>query len=207
MEVTNQPYYHLQRINESNINWKIGDKIIFSSKRKNFYYSSLMTSFYDILKENDIPEIEGKKLENNILNGVLIEYSQRLLEKLLGLIRKEQDKNKVIQYFQELIYECVRKEKYNHLPSRNNCIWIVPKLEDLNEWKDILPSLRSRILKLNLKGEIHETTGLLICTDKNRQIKNAFENANKYWRPDFDITKETEYLFEGVVEIDEEILG
>lgn len=206
MKITKQPYYHFQRINDVNINWKVGDELVFDSKRKNYYYSSLENSINEILNENEISANEVKKIEHNIIYKTYVDGTQKQLDDLLNLISNDLDKNKLIQYFQEQIYEHIRQIKYNHLPSRQNSIWIVPNRNDLNEWEKIFNCIRSRILKFNLTGKIFKTSGLLICTDKNRQIINAFENAERYWCSDNDELDETEYLFEGIVEIVEEII-
>ena len=206
MKITRQPYYHFQRINDVNINWKVGDELIFDSKKENYYYSSLKNSINEILNENDISTKRLEKIEHIIIHETYVKGTQKQLDDLLSLINKDLDKNKLIQYFQELIYEHVRQNKYNYLPSRQNSIWIVPNRNDLNEWEKILSSFRSRILKLNLSGEIFKTSGLLICTEKNRQITNTFKNAERYWSADTEGLEETEYLFEGIVEIVEEII-
>lgn len=206
MKVTRQQYYHFQRINDVNIKWKAGDKIVFDSKRKNYYFSSLEESVKEILKENKISSKKLEKIVHDIIHGTSVDVTQKQLDDILNLIKNNLDKNKLIQYFQELIYEHIRQIKYNHLPSRQNCIWIVPYRNDLTEWEKILNCIRSRILKLNLTGEIFRTSGILISTDKNRQIINTFKNAEKYWSADIDGLDEKEYLFEGTVEIGEEII-
>ena len=206
MEIIQQNYYHLQRINEVNIKWKVGDKLTFDTNQENYYYKGLKNAIREIQTEHGFPNILVNNIENKLLSRISNQYTQNQLDELLNAIDSAPHKNKVIQYFQELIYEYVRKRKFSYSPSRHHCIWVVPKRNDLVEWEEIVLSHRSRILKLNLTGKTLRTTGTLICTEKNRHLMNAFENAVKYWKLDFTTEKEIEYLFEGTFIIDEEII-
>lgn len=203
MKIENQTYYHLQRINNINIEWKVGDEIFFNSKRENYYWQGLKQSVSLILKNYNITEDHFNVLDAIILDETEVNRTQYQLELILKQIHDTIDRNKIIQYCQEVIYEHIRIQKFNNLPSRNNCIWVVPTINDTDKWDDILPCNRKRNLKLVLTGIMHYTTGLLICTEKNRRIINAFRNAQEYWNPSINIVSEKEYLFEGSVIIDE----
>lgn len=107
----------------------------------------------------------------------------------------------------ELIFEEIRRESFPHLPSRQKCIWVIPKneytLEAINFWwKQIASSSDTSILKLKLTGKIHLSTNdfLGIGTYSLNQFK---QNAFKYWvgSKQSKNPKEAECLFEGFAEV------
>jgi len=113
-----------------------------------------------------------------------------------------------IRYAREVLFEEVRKEFFNQLPSRQKCLWVIPQDEgqkSLNYWNGLLKNKESRILSVRLTGKIHRTNQdyLTLTTNSFNYIR---EQAFRYWNgTSGNETERDELLFEGFVTFIEEI--
>ena len=100
----------------------------------------------------------------------------------------------------EMVLEQVRKELYPYIPSRKNCIWLCDERQ-LEFWKEKLGN-RGDLFKVSITGELFKTSDIFL-PDKEMNIIESYEQAKKYWNPDFSNIDEskTEYLFQGKLKI------
>ena len=213
MRTINKIYYHLQRINEKNIHWKIGDIIEFNKNIENYYFYSLnesILSFHESLSEQNL-KTQIRDLEQKIKSETVKQIDNPELtfdnQFIINSIEIQIDEikcyyDKCIQLQQEIIFENIKNKINIELPSRQHCIWVTENINELCQWIKMFEDQPSRILKLRLNGNIHTTSGEFIDIIKNKNIKNAISNAKEYWQgTSNNKVNEIEYLFEGKVEI------
>lgn len=210
MIVSNKEYYHFQRMNDQRtdaiyVEWKIGHSKKFNGLKENFYYSDLKNAALDLIKRYHLSNNYEVDLIEIIHKNISGEKLQKQIDFDVKKISNNDEKQKLIQFFQEIIYEQIRIKYFPNLPSRMNCIWVSKNQAESQDWENILQCPKSRMLLLCLNGIIHKTTGNLICADKNKLIKDAINNAHKYWNPNDVHKNEIEYLFEGEINIIKEI--
>ena len=213
--VDKRTYYHLQRINHLNENWKCGQIINFNKDKLNYYSSSMKEQLdrdlgdYIFRKKidfkTDINELYHRIIDKDLYQIIDegedrfwdIQQTCNYLEVFTGKAVNAIESYLKVQ--QELIFESVRKKTNADLPSRMNCIWVTKTKKELSKWCGIFESYQ--ILKLELKGNIHKTDGKCIDTKKNQSLYNCFNSAIDYWNGEFNSNDEIEYLFEGEVKI------
>ena len=107
--------------------------------------------------------------------------------------------------FRENVFEKVRKETFDHMPSRTNCLFLSPSLETTKEWYNILGG-EKQVLKIKL------IKGKYVFVDEeiysNEDISNQGMNndAFSYWDGDGYLdSKKISVLFDGVFKVVEEI--
>ena len=182
MRIENETMLHISR----ETNWKIGDKIIVGEDENPFW--NVCRNFSPVV------EVNGQKMplfemftrcesfdvtENNI---------NFLYSHLKGI------STEVAFYIREQVFEDVRKEKFNSLPSRHKCIWLTDD-ENLAYWKTMSEERRA-LLTLELNGDI-------FCGDDNWLTANTLssveyeQRALHYWNGEFSIAPRKEYLFYG----------
>ncbi|WP_282156324.1 DUF2441 domain-containing protein [Cytobacillus gottheilii] len=105
----------------------------------------------------------------------------------------------------EIVLEEVRRESFPYLPSRYNCLWLLPNnFQAIEFWCKELEH-PGKLLKLNVKGNIHSvnqkhlTTGLF-------NLKQLREMAINYWEgtKHGDNPAEEEILFTGEITVEAE---
>ena len=107
--------------------------------------------------------------------------------------------------FREDVFEKVRKETFDHMPSRTNCLFLSPSLETTREWYNILGGDK-QVLKIKLiKGKyVFVDEGIYSNEDISDQGMN--KDAYDYWEGLENIdSKIISVLFEGIFEVEEEI--
>lgn len=104
----------------------------------------------------------------------------------------------------ELVYEEVRFKHWSSLPSRRHCIWLCG-VDELKLWKDTLKG-ELDIYKVRVTGNIH-TCYAGALDDDNINYKTLYNKAMSYWKGEcIGNLLEKEYLFEGRVELIEQII-
>ncbi len=68
-------------------------------------------------------------------------------------------------------------EKFNNLPSRLKCIWVLHNLDSVRYWKS---KIEGRVLKLSLKGQILKTDAAFLKND-TLSLNEIKRQAEFYW--------------------------
>jgi Protein of unknown function (DUF2441) len=198
-------YYHINK--NIKCNWKIGDEIDLG-KEHNYYWQSLA-------EMGDSIEINGEKFYVDLISRHAFEaYTGKYLPPVkmkgyhfmpLDTLKETIDSlGNALKICRELAFESVRKEFYRELPSRQNCIWLIPDNEkSLEFWKNIICSEHQRIFKVTIDGKIHRAAqkwliGGTFSLNKWNML------ARSYWKGEDSGNIEDEILFEGKIKIEQE---
>ena len=110
-----------------------------------------------------------------------------------------------IRIIRELTFEAIRKEFYPELPSRHNCIWLMPddKLS-LEFWKKLVHGSSKRIFRVQTEGIIHRAANKWLVTG-TIPLNEINAVAHNYWKGNDAGGFEDEILFTGKLKIIEEL--
>ena len=200
MEVNNKIMYHFNNGIYSDI-WQVGNDI--DTTDKNFisnFYNFILNFSTSICVNND------SKKELLPLEVAIDEYLKenkdkqtyiKLLEIASGFLKNFELSKR------ELVLEEYRKKYHPNLPSRTKCIWLCEK-KQLLYWKNKLNigSKKGSLFKVSVTGNLFKSSDQFL-PNKEMSILQIYENAKKYWNPDFSVIDERkiEYLFDGKVKI------
>ncbi|MGG6309805.1 DUF2441 domain-containing protein [Paenibacillus macerans] len=211
--VNGETFYHIQRKHdEQRLTWNVGDKIEIGSQNNNFF-SSYESNGKSIQDPNN-----GKLYDINIYVDEMMEYYKTGKQKpeyeffyqrqgihMANIMKLTLEH--YIKLVREMAFEDVRKEHFPEYPSRQKCIWVIPDITThpgmFDYWWSTLGV--GRVFKLRLTGKIHRANQefLLINT---RSLVDWKERAYMYWFGEEGTNpNETEYLFEGLVEVVDEM--
>ena len=183
--------YHIHRMDRNNPLWVPGNEIIIDDSYNTFFYEELLKEDEKLRKRyNDydidfiICMMEEIKLRNIISENNMDDY-QKLLDRYYFLRR-------------ELALEYGRKEFNHNAPSRLHSLYLTNK-RDLPFWKNIFENTNYQVFKLELDGNIFETSDTLF---PHRDLAYDIQilESNIYWNPSY-IYGEREYLFQGKAKI------
>ena len=216
MKAQNNTYYHIQRPGFERDIWNKGDCLQTSRMKYNAFYSGLLRDTVD--KENMNGESIGlikysnlifKKDKNRNIISQNNDYENLYYEFQDNSFEYENLANKLhwslfqyLKWIREELFDSVRTEIDNELPSRKHCIWICTK-NDLPKWWDIFKNKTDKkIVELKLENinRVHKGDGTLIEAD-TFSIEEYKSIAKKYWSGEIDNLDEVEYSYEGEFEI------
>ena len=177
--IENKKWLHISR----ETSWKIGNKIVAGEEFNEFWkgcktFSPTIEgiSCCDLI---NVPDEDWNKL-----------FKPTLLAKGLKTVSKE-----FALYKREQVFEQVRKEQFNDLPSRQKCIWLTDE-ENLEYWKTMSTEEKC-LLTLELQEE------KMICCDESWLYIDTFlddeyeRRARNYWTGSVSNAPHLEYLFYG----------
>lgn len=211
-------YYHIQRILKNNQEWFKGDVHNITDKTLNNYHNKILSNL-----ENEKPEHYYRKegfrnyINNDLKNRLENNYNDNEINLKYKFLKNTFDdlENSLFQYLtwiREEIFENIRKAKFQHLPSRKNCIWVCT-YEDLKHWwrtfkkeDDKFGVVRKKVLKLELDGHFHKADGCFLEAD-TYGISDYENMATKYWNGEIKSDTELEILFLGKLTVIEEYDG
>lgn len=105
----------------------------------------------------------------------------------------------------ELIFESIRQEYYPELPSRQKCVWLIPKIEEsLDFWGNIIRSKQQRIFKVSIDGKIHRSSHKWL-NGGTFSVNKWYDLAHKYWKGEGSGNYDDEIILEGKMKLLEEI--
>ena len=187
MDINNEEYYHI----DYNNRLRVGETY---NTRENDLYEEIYNSEY-LVDGKDSIEILNDKRKNN---------DTKLSIDELNAIYKTLSNQAFIT--RELMFEKVRKEKDESLPSRLKCLFVCKDLEEIKLWIDILKRNKKedyKIYKVRLDGKMFCGNASLVLR-QNISLNKKIEQAKKYWSGNND-NLIPEYLFEGKFEVVERI--
>jgi len=184
-----QKYYHIHKKGINDNMWKIGN--IIEIKENDFINRCLnFTNVINAYNNTNVP------LQN------VIDYSMQINDVQTQISLLPIARSAILEYamlIRELVYEEVRKEKYSHLPSRHNCIWLCRK-EQIEYWKEQI-LCECEIFEIQVFGPVHKTRNLYISlpSDDYYTIK---KKAKEYWSENTNsLYEDDEYLYSGKFKI------
>ena len=188
MFVNNEEYYHI----DYNNNLQIGE--VYNTK-ENGLYEELYNGECSF-DGKDAIEILNAKRKSNDTNLSVDELN--LIYNTLG--------NQAF-VTRELMFEKVRKEVDESLPSRLKCLFVCKDLEEIKLWIDILKRNKKedyKVYKVKLDGKIFCGNASLVLR-QTVSLDKKIEQARKYWSSNNNSNLMSEYLFEGKFEVVERI--
>ncbi|WP_452225747.1 DUF2441 domain-containing protein [Lacinutrix cladophorae] len=199
-------YYH---INNTNCDWKKDDIIHIGKEENNYWKSFANRSLYIELKgeKHEIYKVTKAAFEEyaklHPAPSIMKDYHFNILKTLKEATASLGD---AIKLNRELIFEIIRNEFYPELPSRKNCIWLIPNHQDsLNLWFKVLNNREQiKIFKVEVDGKIHRASQdwLIGGTISINEWNNL---AHNYWKGIDSGTIRDEVLFTGEMKILEKI--
>lgn len=201
MEVIEKEMYHFNRANSRKDIWQVGN--IFEMQE------DFISDFYNRAFHFK-PVVNTSSGELQAFSRIIDDYLEEEQEKET-YINMLKDASILLKGFslqkQELILEQARKEINSELPSRKNSIWLCDE-KGMEFWKQELNKKDSfmKLFKVNVTGNLFKTSDIYI-PNNDTDIIEAYEQAKKYWNPDYNNLDEerVEYLFNGKVKVLEKI--
>jgi uncharacterized protein len=210
--VENQKFYHIQRgeVPKGGHQWNIG-KRDYWGKEQNFVIDTFFKGNYEFFLP--IPG-QGHKLER-------FDSATWILDEMIRFFETGQKTPRFASFFdydpvtafktcfqilhthryilREMVFEEVRKELNQELPSRYTGLWVIDDHpEELQYWYETLAGDdKSTIITLNLTGKIH-LGNIEYIPDAIYSVDELRGKALKYWNNYPSVMgKRDEYLFEG----------
>lgn len=180
--VNKKIYYHINTGNKLNVD----DVLNIGDRYNNFYYEIYNGEY--LLEEKDANEILINKKKNKDYTINDIDEFKVVYETI----------NNSAMITRELIFEEVRKEINNELPSRLKCLYVCETLEEIEEWLNIFKRTNKKdyqILELELTGKVFTGDASYILR-QNISLNKKREQAKEYWNGN-KINCHNETLFEG----------
>jgi len=203
MNLTQNTFYHLKRINKYNPygKVKVGDKIETGNNFNPFFEqynsstnqvnignedNSKFINSYDYFRETALKLSELKDKSTIDCRFVESLAKQALSSQRYYMI-----------YARELLWEQIRKNSFEKLPSRQKCIWLASDLSQIEFWKEKLGYQHGeyQVLKLECIGNLHRTYEGYLTHGYSSMEENT-KHAKNYWSGINDGSNE-EILFEG----------
>lgn len=186
--VREEIYYHIN----TGRKLEIGDVLEIGDKYNNFYYQIYNTEYLEDNKDANEILIEMKK--NNSLTFANSDIAM--------VVSKTVNDSAMIT--RELMFEEVRNEINNELPSRLKCLYVCKTEDEIKSWLEIFKRTNKKdyqILKIKLTGKIFEGDASYVLR-QNISLNKKREQAKLYWSGN---KKDniSEYLFEGIVVVED----
>lgn len=185
-------FYHVHRKREDDSKWQVGNTIKIDQN-----------DFVNIsLNFNPLVDVPDKK-EVPIINA--IDYYQQEGLKAIGTQMYLLDKAKMYlnEYqilIRELALEEVRKEHFNKLPNRKECIWLCRE-DQIEYWIKNLNAKEYIVYKIEVYNEPFRSRNLLIPKPSDSYLEMC-QKAEEYWEYNGkEDNNDDEYLYNGYFKI------
>lgn len=107
--------------------------------------------------------------------------------------------NHYLMLARELIYEEVRREEDDQLPSRKTCLWASDDLAEAQNWHQFLGG-SGQLLRLGVVGERHIADSNLLVAD-SEPLSTTYQKARSYWRGEGSPAPRWETLVSGQITV------
>lgn len=182
-KIIKKTYYH---INTGKI-LNVGDILNIGESYNNFYHEIYNSEY--LLEEKDANELLINNRKNKDYNINDIEEFKLIYDTI----------NNSAMITRELIFEEVRKEINDELPSRLKCLYVCNSLDEIEEWLNIFKRTNKKdyqILELELTGKVFTGDASYILR-QNISLNKKRQQAKEYWKGN-KIHNHKESLFEGI---------
>ena len=199
-------YFHIN--NQPDCSWKAEDEVYFGNEYNNMWRSFLEKGAYINLNGEKRPADQVIKYALNAYA-----YNEPVPPQMKGYrfnpvftLKEATDcLGESMRIIRELIFESIRKEFYPQLPSRHNCIWLIPDdKRSLQFWKNLVHGSNKRIFRVETEGIIHRAANKWLITG-TIPLNEINSLAHNYWKGNDAGGLEDEILFTGKVKIIEEL--
>ncbi|MBR3898380.1 MAG: DUF2441 domain-containing protein [Bacilli bacterium] len=217
MKVNDKVMYHFHKNGIYDDMWTVGNSIIVDDK----FNSALVCRAIADFNTNGLNKYKDISL-SFIVDEYLKQENDILFTKIFDSVESKEDLMKLLIMSSKVIWEAnifkremaleeIRRNYFNHLPSRKHCIWVMRK-QSIDFWRGRLKPFKeysnSLILySVSLTGDLFRTNELFLPSD-NYSYVECLEASFDYWNPDFSFTDDLkdEYLFQGEVKILDKVL-
>lgn len=198
MFVEDKEMYHIHTSNKYDNLWFPGNTIVVDDSFKSHFRKMFEMTMIGILNPSDeLVSIDIIMKECLKRDDIEIEQYKELIDMAAEIIHNMSLKER------ENTLELVRQQKFPHLPSRNNSIWLTDE-KDLEYWQEQLGK-QQEIFKVSATGNLFKTTARLLPSRKTTQPE-MFEQAVMYWEAkDLKENDNIEYLFQGKLKLLERV--
>lgn len=182
-KINKKTYYHINTGKKLNV----GDILNIGESYNNFYYEIYNSEY--LLDGKDANEILINKRKNKDYNISDIEEFKLIYDTI----------NNSAMITRELIFEEVRKEINDELPSRLKCLYVCNSLDEIEEWLNIFKRTNKKdyqILELELTGKVFTGDASYILR-QNISLNKKRHQAKEYWKGN-KVHNQKESLFEGI---------
>lgn len=194
-------YYHIHKINEDvDDKWYEGATINIGDEYNLFYKNSIEF-------EAKLTRYEDKKKFpwSNVYKYVLTSHSLNFDSASYLLNSADNIISEYQILLREIVYEEIRRDYFNNLPSRTSCIWLC-KERQLKFWQERLKGNNYKIFIIKVFGETFKSNNSMIVAPSESYEKMK-EMAKKYWGYKEKIEKEDdEYLYVGKIQVIKELV-
>ena len=201
--VKNKDYYHIQKFDCPH-KWKVGNKF-FIGYQNNYYATRFNNAGFIYKTEtgekvqilHSFPQIELLISKENVSRIDL-----KKIGELVGVSKLfAQDTLKV---HRENIFEEIRAKFFPNLPSRKRGIWLIPhNKESLDYWVRRMP--KGKIFQIKATGKVHNSSERFLLIEKYTLLDYIRQAAFSYWAGVEEESHKDEIIFEGFIEVIQEI--
>lgn len=181
MRIENKTMLHISK----DTTWKIGDKIIAGKKENDFW--KICKNFSPEVTVND----QSMSVFEMFVQYKDFDVTKDNIDFLYWHLKHISTETAF--YIREQVFEEIRKNNFNFLPSRQRCIWLTNN-ENLDYWKTKIEG--KALLTLELNGDIFCGDGNWLNVDTFSSVEYA-QRASHYWKGELSSNPQMEYLFYG----------
>jgi len=199
-------YFHIN--NQAYCSWKAGDEVYFGHEHNNMWRSFLEKGAYIKLNGEKRPadQVVKHALNAYARNEPVPEQMRHYHFNPVFTLKEATDcLGDSMRIIRELTFETIRKEFYPKLPSRHNCVWLVPDdKRSLEFWKGLVHGNNKKIFRVETEGIIHRAANNWLITG-TIPLNEINSMAHNYWKGIDAGGFEDEILFIGKLKIVEEL--
>jgi len=201
--VKNKDYYHIQRFDCPH-KWNVGNT--FSFGNQNNHYANRFNNpgfVYATETGEKIQILQSFYRIKSLLNtGNVSGIDLRKIVELIKVLRRFADDTLIVH--RENVFEEIRAKNFPNLPSRKRCIWLIPfNKESLDFWVPRIP--KRKIFQINATGKVHNSSERFLLFEEYNSLEDIRQAAFSYWAGVEGESKDDEIIFEGVIEVIQEI--
>lgn len=187
MNVKQATYYHIN----SGEPLSVGDTFSVGEKWNQFHNDLYNTEY--MLNGKDANEwlLEARRSGRNCCDGEVFKLVAQTIYSDAAITR-------------ELVFEEVRREIDENLPSRMKCLYVCKTLDEIRQWLDVFKRTNKQpgqILQLSLTGKVFHGDASFILR-QNISLNKKRQQAISYWTGECKDGID-EYLFTGLATVDE----
>ena len=201
--VKKKDYYHIQKFDCPH-KWNIGNTFFIGYQ--NNYYADRFNKAGFIYEAEPGVRIQILQSFLQIRSLISKENISRIdLKKIVDLIKVSKSfAEDTLKVHRENVFEEIRLKFFPNLPSRKRGIWLIPyNKESLDHWVPRIP--KGKIFQISATGKVHNSSEKFLLTGNYTNLDYIRQAAFSYWAGVERESKEDEIIFEGFIEVTQEI--
>jgi len=196
VEVKNQKFYHIHRVDERCVAWQPGMLISVDKGRVNFYHDYYNHRAWKWFAPGDTRErhlVAALEYFLNLPKEQKRDSYEQCLQQAYEALKSKAG------FVQNTIFEEVRREHFPHLPSRFSCIWLC-RSTAVEFWSSKLDFPLKQIVEVSATGIMHTADEKYLCSDTISH-NHLRQLAFMYWTGTDGESCNEEILFEGILQV------